>query len=315
MSGAEKSRASLATTLAHWRAHHAREARDSLRRMVASPWSSLMSLLVVALALALPSSLSLLLGNAQSLSQSWAGQARISLYLQAGSNAETQTRLQQQLSLTAGVAQARLISPEQALDEFRQLSGYGEVLDVLGSNPLPAVIVVSPQDSSPAAVKVLRNRLAALPEVSAADIDLAWVERLAALLALGQHLLLALAGALAATVLLVIGNTIRLSFEARREEVRVLKLLGATDAFVRRPFLYTGFWTGLWGGLLACVCVSLFFFWLDGPASELARLYNSPLRLHGLDAGSAFGLLASSTLLGIAGAWLAIRPHLRAMEP
>jgi cell division transport system permease protein len=315
MSGAEKSRQSTASVLAHWRAHHGREARDSFRRLLATPLSTLMTLLVVALALALPASLYLLLGNAERLTSSWDGQAQISLYLRSDLSADRQTSLRTQLEHTAGVAKARLITQAQALDEFRALSGYGEVLNLLDNNPLPAVIVVTPADISPAAVKKLRDVLAGQPEVEGADIDLAWVQRLAAILEFGQRLLLALAGALAATVLLVIGNTIRLSFESRKEEVHVLKLLGATDAFVRRPFLYTGLWTGLFGGVLACLTVTLFFFWLDAPVSELAHLYSSQFALSGLDAGTALGLLAGSTLLGILGAWLAVGRHLRAMEP
>ncbi|HEX6590849.1 MAG TPA: permease-like cell division protein FtsX [Moraxellaceae bacterium] len=315
MSGAEKSRQSTATVFAHWRAHHVREARDSFRRLALAPLSTLMTLLVVALALALPASLYMLLGNAERLTSGWEGKAQISLYLHTDLSADRQTSLRTQLAGENGVAAARLITPAQALDEFRTLSGYGEVLNLLDSNPLPPVIVVTPKDIRPDAVKALRDRLAGLPEVDGADIDLAWVQRLAAILEFGQRLMLALAGALAATVLLVIGNTIRLSFESRREEVRVLKLLGATDAFVRRPFLYAGFWTGLLGGVLACVTVALLFLWLQGPVAELARLYNSPFTLSGLDAGLLLVLLAASIVLGVLGAWLAVGRHLRAMEP
>lgn len=315
MSGAERSRQTTATVFAHWRAHHVREARDSLRRLAVTPVSTLMTLLVVALALALPASLYLLLGNAERLSSGWDGQAQISLYLRSDLGADRQTSLRTQLSGRPDVAQAKLITPSEALDEFRTLSGYGDALNLLDGNPLPAVVVVRPADIAPAAVKKLRDDLAGLPEVEGADIDLAWVQRLAAILEFGQRLLLALAGALAATVLLVIGNTIRLSFESRKEEVRVLKLLGATDAFVRRPFLYAGLWTGLLGGILACVAVALFFFWLDAPASELATLYGSSFSLAGLDGLTALLLLAASILLGVLGAGLAVGRHLRAMEP
>lgn len=260
-------------------------------------------------------SLYLLLGNAERLTASWDGQARISLYLRSDVSADQQTVLQKALAGRKDVAQARLITPALALDEFRELSGYGEALELLDSNPLPAVIVIQPADIRPDPVRRLRDALAALPEVEGADIDLAWVQRLAAILAVGQRLLLALGGALAATVLLVIGNTIRLDFESRKEEVQVLKLLGATDAFVRRPFLYSGLWTGLAGGVLACLAVATFFLWLRSPVSELARLYSSHFALSGLNALTVLVLLVGSTLLGIAGAWLAVSRHLRAMEP
>lgn len=315
MSGARKSQTSTASMLAHWRAHHRREARDSLHRFAKSPIATTLTLLVVALALALPVSLYLLLGNAERLTAGWDGKAQISLYLRQDVSPERQNTLQRELGVRTDVAKSRLITPALALEEFRQLSGYGEALDLLDSNPLPAVIVIQPANIKTAAVKKLRDALAALPEVEGADIDLAWLQRLAAILELGQRLLLALAGALAATVLLVIGNTIRLDFESRKEEVQVLNLLGATNAFVRRPFLYSGLWIGLAGGLLAFLMVVALFFWLDSPASELAKLYNSPFRLSGLDALSAFSLMAGSTLLGIIGAWLAVSRHLRAMQP
>ncbi|MFZ5561686.1 MAG: permease-like cell division protein FtsX [Pseudomonadota bacterium] len=315
MSGAEKSRQSLGSRLAHWRAHHGREARASLGRLLATPLATLLTLMVIALALALPASLYLLLDNARGLVAGWSGQAQVSLYLHQDLAAERQRGLQAELARRQDIAQARLITPAQALEEFRQLSGYGDVLNMLDSNPLPAVIVVTPADVGPEAVRRLRDALATLPEVAGADIDLAWLQRLAALLELGQRLLWALGGALGATVLLVIGNTIRLGIEARREEISILSLLGATDAFVRRPFLYSGFWTGLLGGLLACIAMILFFWWLQAPVQELARLYQSPFQLAGPGPLDLLGLLLASALLGILGAWIAVGRHLRALAP
>ncbi|MCC2637016.1 MAG: cell division protein FtsX [Moraxellaceae bacterium] len=315
MSGAQKSRQSAGSRLTHWREHHAREAKASLRRLASTPLSTLMTLLVVALALSLPSSLYLLLGNAQQLTTGWGGQAQISLYLHQGLPAERQQALRTELGIRTDVSDARLITSAQALEEFRSLSGYGGVLDLLDSNPLPAVIVVTPAAIDPAGVERLRDSLAALPEVDAADIDLAWVQRLAAILELGQRLLWALAGALGATVLLVIGNTIRLEIEARKDEVRILSLLGATDAFVRRPFLYSGLWTGLLGGALACIAVAAFFIWLDSPVQALASLYQSPFQLQGPGLAEFAGLLGLSSLLGILGAWLAVGRHQRAVAP
>ncbi len=315
MSGAAKARATTASTFAHWRAHHAREARASLARLLATPLASLMTLLVVALALALPATLSLLLDNARGLIGGWDGQARISLYLRQDLPAAGQQALQQRLAQRRDIERARLITPGEALEEFRQLSGYGNVLGLLDDNPLPPVVVVWPADGRPAAVSGLRDALAAIPEVDSADIDMAWVQRLAALLAFGERLLLALGLALAATVLLVIGNTIRLGFESRRDEVRVLSLLGATDAFIRRPFLWTGLWTGLAGGLLALLATAAVMLWLGGPVAELAALYQSDFALAGPGAGLVLGLPAGSALLGLAGAWLAVARLLRAMAP
>lgn len=312
--GAQKPRQTAATMLAHWRAHHAREARASLKRLLATPVATTMTLLVVALALALPTSLSLLLDNARHLVARWDGQAQISLYLHQDLALPAQQDLYRRLEARRDIARARLITPTQALEEFRTLSGYGDTLNLLEANPLPPVIVVWPADTATQAVSGLRDALAALPEVEGADIDMAWVQRLNALLALGERLLLMLGLALGATVLLVVGNTIRLGFESRRDEVKVLSLLGATDAFVRRPFLYTGLWTGLAGGLLAALVVTVVFWWLQAPAQELAGLYQSSFALQGPGVGTILGLLTGSALLGLSGAWVAVSQLLRVMS-
>ena len=311
--GARKPRKTISTILAHWRAHHAREARASLLRLLSTPIATTMTMLVVALALALPTSFSLLLDNARHLVARWDGQAQISLYLRQDMTLPAQEALLRRMEARPDIARARLITPAQALEEFRTLSGYGETLNLLNENPLPPVIVVWPADTDTRAVSGLRDALAAIPEVEGADIDLAWVQRLNALLELGERLLLALGLALGATVLLVVGNTIRLGFESRRDEVKVLSLLGATDAFVRRPFLYTGLWTGLAGGLLASLVVAVVFWWLQAPAEELAGLYHSSFVLHGPGVGTVLALLLGSALLGLTGAWLAVSQLLRSM--
>lgn len=312
--GAQKPRQSTSTMLAHWRAHHAREAQASLKRLLATPVASLLTMLVVALALALPTSFSLLLDNARHLVARWDGQAQISLYLRQDLALPAQQDLYRRLETRRDIARARLITPTQALEEFRDLSGYGDTLNLLEENPLPPVIVVWPADVETKAVSGLRDALAALPEVEGADIDMAWVQRLNALLELGERLLLALGLALGATVLLVVGNTIRLGFESRRDEVRVLSLLGATNAFVRRPFLYSGLWTGLTGGLLASLVVGVVFWWLQAPTQELAGLYQSTFTLQGPGVGTVLALLIGSALLGLTGAWFAVSQLLRAMR-
>lgn len=311
--GAQKPRQNAATMFAHWRAHHTREAGASLKRLLATPIATTMTMLVVALALALPASFSLLLDNARHLVARWDGQAQISLYLRQDLTLPAQQDLFRRLEARRDIDRAKMITPAQALEEFRALSGYGETLNLLNENPLPPVIVVWPSDTRTKAVSGLRDALAALPEVEGADIDLAWVQRLNVLLELGERLLLALGLALGATVLLVVGNTIRLGFESRRDEVKVLSLLGATDAFVRRPFLYNGLWTGLAGGLLASVVVAIVFWWLQAPAQELAGLYQSSFALQGPGAGTILVLVLGSALLGLAGAWLAVTQLLRAM--
>lgn len=313
--GAAALKATLSSRLAHWRQHHAEEAVNSLRRLASTPVSTFMTLLVIAIALALPLGLAKLLGDARGLVKSWNGNVQISLYLQSGLTPAAQTSLQEQLEKREDLSRVQLITPEQALQEFKANSGYGQAIDLLGENPLPPVLVVYPGNSDPQALEALRQELGKLPGVVSAELDVAWVQRLAALLEVGNRLLWALAGALVAAVLLVVGNTIRLGIESRREEIVVVKLLGASDAFVRRPFLYMGFWSGLFGGIFALIAVAAFIAWLNQSVGELAQLYQSAFRLHQVRLEEVFGLLAFSCVLGLLGAAVAVGRHLRQLEP
>lgn len=313
--GAAMQQARLGDRLTQWRLHHQQEVLDSLTRLGRDPVATLVTLLVIAIALALPLGLAKLLTDAQGLVSSWDGQAQISLYLQKDLPLDAQTRLKTRLETRRDVRRVELITPAQALEEFRNNSGYGEAVDLLGENPLPPLLVVYPIDPSPGAVDTLKTALGKQPEVASAELDLAWVQRLAAILELGQRLLLALGAALALAALLVVGNTIRLGIESRREEIRIIKLLGATNAFVRRPFLYLGFWSGFLGGIIALIVVALFVSWLNQPVTELAELYKSSFQLNGLSLSEVFSLLALSSLIGLTGAWLAVARHLRQFEP
>jgi len=315
MRGAALQKSSFASRLAHWRQHHAEEATSSLRRMRATPLATFMTLLVIGIALSLPLGLAKLLNDAHQLVQGWTGNAQISIYLQPSLPDAAQNDLRQQLQDHAGVVRVDLITPAQALEQFKADSGYGEAVDLLGSNPLPPVLVVYPADSDPQALESLRAELEGMPGVTSAELDVAWVQRLSAILQVANRLLLAMAGALAAAVLLVVGNTIRLGIESRREEIVVIKLLGASDAFVRRPFLYMGLWSGLFGGVLALVAVAVFIFWLSFPVNRLASLYHSGFHLSGLSIGEVVGVLGFSCLLGLAGATIAVGRHLRQLEP
>ena len=187
----------------------------------------------------------------------------------------------------------------------------------MNENPLPAVLVVRPgeQHGAPAAARALLQRLAALPEVDSAQLDLAWLERLHAMVGLATRGVWLLAGILALGVLLIVGNTIRLGILNRREEIVITKLLGATDAFIRRPFVYGGMWYGLFGALIALVIVNGLLLSLGGPAQQLAALYHSGFRLELMSGQASVTLLIVSMMLGWAGAWLAVGRHLRRVEP
>jgi len=210
------------------------------------------------------------------------------------------------------------LSREDALAEFRELSGFGDVLEQLDSNPLPAVVLVRPRQTrvmDAKQIETLRARLAAMPEVELAQLDLEWVQRLYAMMELGRQIVASLALLLAVGVLLVIGNTIRLAIESRRDEIVVVKLVGGTDAFVRRPFLYTGVWYGLGGGVVATLITGIGLMFLREPVAQLAGLYNSQYRLIGLSFGDMVNLWLASALLGWLGAWLAVARHLGEVEP
>lgn len=315
--GASQSRTSLADKLSSYRAHHQIVAKDSFMRLLKAWVPSLMTWLVIGIALALPTGLFVGLANLESVSRGWDGAAQISLFVNKAVSDQDSRKLAKQLEQRPEIAQVDYISRTQALEEFQAMSGYGDVLRHLDNNPLPAVIVVRPveQRVSAAATEGLYQNLKALPQIHQAIIDLEWVQRLYSMMALGKRMTLALAFLLGLGVLLVIGNTIRLAIESRRDEIVIVKLVGATNAFVRRPFLYTGLWYGLGGGVVSWLIISISLWWLSGPIGELAGLYQSQFVLQGLGFGQTLLLWLCSALLGLAGAWLAVSRHLGAIEP
>lgn len=315
-SGLRRRRIRPAELLAAWRLHHGQVARDSLQRLFAQPMASAMTWLVIGIALALPASLYVGLDNIQRLGAAWDSSARLSLYLQIDLPDSAAEALARRLEDDAAIAGTTYTDRASALAEFRELSGFGSLLDGLDDNPLPALISVDPLPGTDhAALEALHARLAELPEVDSVQLDLAWVQRLHALVRLGQRLAMTLAGLLALGVILVIGNTIRLAIENRRDEIVVTKLVGGTDAFVRRPFLYTGLWYGLGGGLAAWLVLLFSLLWLKGPVARLAGLYHSEFALSGLGFGPTLLLWLAGGLLGLIGAWLAVTRHLGEIEP
>ncbi|MGQ0586568.1 MAG: cell division protein FtsX, partial [Gammaproteobacteria bacterium] len=204
-----------------------------------------------------------------------------------------------------------------SLAEFRELSGFGEALDLLSDiNPLPAVIVVTPQRDLPQPrMQGLMDALAALPEVEVAKLDQKWLERLYAILSIVERAVLIIAAMLALAVMVTVGNTIRLEIESKREEIIVMKLIGAPNSFIRRPFLYTGLWYGLAGGLVAWLFVSGAMYALAGPARRLAGLYESSYTLVGLTGEATALVLAAGVALGVLGSAWTVGRHLDRYEP
>lgn len=290
---------------------------ETLGRLFSQPVSTLMTVAVIGIALALPTGLQVLLQNAQQVTKGWDGAAQISLFLEDGLTKKQISNMSSLIERRREVARAEIVTSEDAMKEFREHSGFGEALDALEENPFPTVIVVYPKADFDRIeiVEALVNDFKNLSGVELAQLDMQWVRRLYSIMDIGRRGVWILASLLALAVLLIIGNTIRLAIENRREEIEVMKLVGGTDTFVRRPFLYTGFLYGLFGGILSWLLVNLALWLLSAPVDELATLYKSEYRLATLDLTSSGILLGSSILLGLAGAWLAVGRHLNAIEP
>jgi cell division transport system permease protein len=297
--------------------HHKLMAADSLQRLMSSFGSSLMTWLVLAIALSLPMTLYVSLENVKQLSRTWDQSSQMSVYLKPGTLDRFAADVVNDLQSWPQIQTAEYISPEQALAEFTISTGLTDVIDGLDSNPLPGVISVVPrldqQDVSE--LEQLEKKILSLKHVRSVQLDLIWVKRLYQFMDLGQRLVWALAALLGLAVLLIIGNTIRLSIESRRDEIRVVKLVGGTDAFVRRPFLYTGIWFGLGGGIIAWILLSVGLYWLSGPVERLISLYGSDFVLRGLGLSDSLLLIFDGVLLGWLGAWLAVSRHLSRIQP
>ncbi|MCC5812343.1 MAG: ABC transporter permease [Ectothiorhodospiraceae bacterium] len=301
---------------AAWVADHLRAAIGSLGRLSRTRVASGMTAAVLGISLALPATFLLLLQNIESTTGDWDSGAQISLFIAGGVSEEEYRALATELEQRSQVQRTEVVTPKAALEEFQGISGMEGALELLDENPLPPLIVVVPSAELDAgALDTLTGELGQLEQVDQARLDLEWVQRLHAIMELIRRGVWLVAALLAITVVLVVGNTIRLAIENRREEIVITKLIGATNAFIRRPFLYEGAWYGLGGGLLAVSLVELGRALLYGPARALSELYGTGLLLHGLGASGTFWVLASGIGLGLLGSWLAVGRHLASIEP
>jgi len=298
-------------------ARHLQAFLGSVGRLARSPLATFLTLLVIALALALPTALRLLVSNAQAATGNFSSALDMSVYLKSEVPLEKAKQLAQAATQRADVAEVKVISAEQGLADFRNYSGFGEALAALKENPLPNVLHVRPRAAEGEATNLesLRRYFSAWPEVNAVQVDTEWVMRFNALLEVLRRLLLIAAAVLGAGVLAVIGNTIRLEIQGRRAEIEVTKLVGGSNSFVRRPFLYTGVLYGLLGALLAWGIIALAVALLGDPVAKLARLYESSYVLHGPSPEDVGMLLGGGTALGWLGAWISAARHLSSIEP
>jgi cell division transport system permease protein len=296
---------------------HAQVLIGSLGRIVHQPFATLMTMGVIAVALALPLFLSLILQNARSATGNWNEAYDLSVYMDKKAGAARVQSLAKHLRQRGDVAAVRIITAEQALAEFRSDSGFGSALDALADNPLPDTLVVTPTltASTPQGTESLKGAIAAMGDVQTVQIDTEWVKRLHAMLDLLRRVVLLTGGLLGLGIVLIVSNTIRLDILNRRAEIEVMKLVGASDGFTRRPFLYTGIWYGLGGGLLALSLVGIASTVLARPVAQLAFLYGSAFSLEGLKILTGLAVLGLSIALSWIGSWLAATRHIRAIEP
>jgi len=298
-------------------AHHLRVSLSSLGRLYAQPVATFMTATVIAIALALPVGLYIALQNVGQVSSGWDGSTQISLFLHSQVNKADAQKLKKRLQKHKYIKNIELINKQQGLQQFKEVSGFGNALKYLDENPLPIVLVIQPKitigqaDITGKLVKELgKNKL-----VELAQLDVQWVKRLYAFIEIAHRSIWVISSMLAIAVLLIIGNTIRLDIQNRRAEIEVAKLIGASDAFIRRPFLYTGLWYGIIGGLLAWVITLLSLIMMQQPIHKLALLYHSDFRLSGLGTSDTVTLILISCALGLIGSWIAVSRHLKDIEP
>ena len=298
-------------------AHHLRVCIGSLGRLYVQPVSTFMTAAVIAIALALPVGLFIALDNIAQLSTGWDNSTKISLFLHTKVEEKAAKKLMQRLNKHKDIKSIEFIDKEKGLKQFKEVSGFGDALKYLDTNPLPIVLVVHPDIAANNAARITKlvKELSKNKLVELAQLDVQWVKRLYTFLEIANRAIWVVSSMLAFAVLLIIGNTIRLDIQNRRAEIEVSKLIGASDAFIRRPFLYTGIWYGIIGSILAWIITLISLFLMETPIHKLALLYQSDFRLHGLGMGNTLLLVLISSALGLTGSWIAVRKHLKEIEP
>lgn len=290
----------------------------SLGLLSQTPLGTLLTSAAIGIALALPAGLYVTLEQAKQLSGDFDDISQISLFMKKDISEKQLHTLKNELEGLAEISQIKIIHREAALQEFKDNSGFGNALKALKKNPLPHLLIIYPSldHHSPEQIDDLVERLKKLKQVDLVQMDVQWLKRLYAIIHIAQRGVLIIAGLLALAVLLIIGNTIRLAIENRRNEIVVMKLIGGTDSFIRRPFLYTGFWYGLFGSFIAIILVNTSLIIINKPLANLSSLYGENLFSLGLmDIVSSLTLLGTGCLLGLLGARLAVGKHLREIEP
>jgi len=313
MSTATNKEAAAPSRLGVWLHHHGHSVVFSLGRAWRKPWATLLTIMVMAVALALPLGLSIALDNVKLFAGSVQQSRDINLFLKTSVDAAGAAQLAETLRGRADVGAVTVRSPEEGLAELRDSAGLGEAIDALHDNPLPSLLIITPANGTDDGR--LAQSLQGLPQTDLVQHDALWRKRLDAWLGFGSRLVQVLSALLGLGAVLVVGNTVRLDIQSRREEIGVLQLLGASDGFIRRPFLYLGAWYGLGAGALALALIGVAGLALRPPLAELSSSYGSPFVLHGLDLLHSSLVLVGTVVLGWLGAWLVTGHFLRQTRP
>ncbi len=313
----QKSHKKLSTQLLLLPLRHLQQAVGSLGDLWRTPLASLMTIFVLGISLTLPATLQLFVKNAEQISSHWNSASEITLFLKLNTPDKKAQSLVQRIQLMPEVAKVKYISANDALHEFKKLSGFGKALNYLADNPLPATILVTPthRSSQASAATELLEKLSQERDVDQGKLDLEWLTRLTAIAQLISDIVLSIALLLSLSVVLIIGNTIRLAILNQKEAIAVMKLVGATDQFIQRPFLYTGMWYGIFGGIVAIISVSVLAHYLSYAITDLAALYQSNFVLQSLSFSESMLLIATAVLLGLVGSYISVKQHIRSIEP
>lgn len=296
---------------------HLQQAVGSLGDLWRTPFTSVMTVLVLGISLTLPATLHLFVKNANNITSQWNSASEISLFLKLSVDDKQAQNLVNRIKLYPEVATVTYIPADEALNEFKKLSGFGTALEYLDENPLPATLLVTPtnRSSQSKAVEELLQKLKKEREVDQGKLDLEWLSRLEAMATLIEDIVIAVAFLLCSSVVLIIGNTIRLAILNQKDAIAVMKLVGATDAFIQRPFMYSGLWYGVLGGIFASIAVAILAQYLSGAMQNLTQLYQSNFSLQSLSFSESMLLISFACILGLLGSYLSVRQHIKSIEP
>lgn len=301
--------------MTRWITQHLQAFALALRKFLAAPWNALASLVAMGVAFSLPAGGWALLENVDSVAAQVQSAPQVSLFLAPDAGAAEVAQAEARLRQHPQVKSWQFVPKDKALARLKDSAGLADVVASLGHNPLPDAFIVQARSTDPAALERLRAEMAKWPKAEHVQLDSAWAKRLDALLSFGRLAVGMLAALLSVALLTAVFNTIRLQILTQREEIEVAKLVGATDGYIRRPFLYHGALQGLLGGAAAWLIVAGGLWLLNGALADLARLYAVNLRLEHLPPRDSLALLGLAAALGWAGAWMSVGRHLSAIEP